>query len=161
MFPRKAVAERLCRVTDPRFWGDILDGRQSMLSNTQLSATGGKAAGGQDVDRLATLVERTVAAVDAETAALRKFDFAALPALGERKGQCLLELTIMQRAFNVTGVLGSRALAGLRDSLEANRKLLECHLAAASELAVVMAQELTGAEADGTYSIAKWRKAPA
>jgi len=106
-----------------------------------------------------SVAERLGRIVEEETKALRANDTRHLSRLIDLKGQGLLELINVGRAYDGRTVNASvrNELLLLKRKLETNQRVLKCHLDAVSELALILAQALSAAEGDGTYTMTNWR----
>jgi hypothetical protein len=121
--------------------------RTHSLGNAARPADGAPASLDRVIERLEEVVEQ-------ETAALRGRTAVDLKDFNTRKSQGLLELNRALRALDA-GPAGDEALrarlAGLRGKLDANRAVLEVHLAAVREVATALADAIRDADSDGTY----------
>jgi hypothetical protein len=99
-------------------------------------------------------LDRLEAIIDVEIDALEHQKPLDLPEINRLKSQVLLQLTRISRALSGEGfdaALTAR-FALLRAKLERGQELLQIHLAAAQEVASILAHALREAESDGTYS---------
>lgn len=102
---------------------------------------------GQAVLRLSELVEQ-------ETAALRNGRFSEIAEFGARKNHALLELSRMMPLPSGTEqdrVLTAK-LTTLRQTLDANRSLVQKHIMAVQEVSDLIANVVQQHDSDGTYS---------
>ncbi len=93
--------------------------------------------------------------LDVETTALQQRIAVDYNDFGLRKSRSLLELTRIARVVESSGPLHPDVAARLpllQAKLELNQELLAIHLAAAREVAEVIAAATQAAESDGTYS---------
>jgi hypothetical protein len=120
---------------------------QPNLASSAEKLTPGMAALLDAVDRLDRLI-------DAETAALRRFQAIDLRDFNNRKSQILLELTRAVRALNGSRLdaEASSRLSAVRGKLAANQTVLATHLKAAKAITTLVADTLRNSESDGTYS---------
>jgi Mg2+ and Co2+ transporter CorA len=108
------------------------------------------------VDAFADAIHRIERLLDQEADALERHEIGALRELNMKKSRCLLELSRAMQALHGVdrrswGIDPSALLERLRDKLEANRKILDLHLKAAREVALVIARAIEEHESDGTY----------
>lgn len=108
------------------------------------------------MDGLPSAVIRIERLLDQEAALLERHDTDALRELTIKKSRGLLELTRAMRALHAVdrtswGFDPALLLARLREKLETNRGILEKHLNAAREVALVIARAIEEHESDGTY----------
>ena len=100
------------------------------------------------------VIERLEEVVEQETAALRGRTAVDLKDFNIRKSQGLLELNRALRGLDASPA-GDKTLearlAGLRAKLDANRAVLDVHLAAVREVATALADAIRDADSDGTY----------
>lgn len=111
------------------------------------------------VPNVVTRIERLL---DEEAALLQRHEIGALRELNIKKSQSLLELSRAMQALHSIdrsswGSDPAPMLAGLREKLETNRKILEMHLKAAREVALVIARAIEDHESDGTYGVGSGR----
>lgn len=104
---------------------------------------------------LTQAINRLEAVLAGETMALQAGDHAGLGDIANRKNQSLLELSRISRGIEVSSMSdGMRDRIGtLRSRLDDNRRLLELHIEATSEVAGLIAQSIADAESDGTYAV--------
>jgi hypothetical protein len=102
----------------------------------------------------APIFQRLEDVVREEIAALQRHDLSRLAEFSERKARGLIELSrAIKAAPEATDTPETRArLADLRPLLADGQRLLRLHLEAAGEVARLLAETLSGAESDGTYS---------
>lgn len=103
---------------------------------------------------LARAIDRLEEVVEQETAALRSRAQFDLKEFNTRKSHGLLELTRAMRALapaDPSEPMRMR-LAQLRARLETNRAVIAMHLEAVREISTMMADAMTQADSDGTYS---------
>lgn len=102
---------------------------------------------------LTQAINRLEAVLAGETMALQAGDHAGLGDIANRKNQSLLELSRIARGIEPSGmsdVMRGR-IGTLRSRLDDNRRLLELHIEATTEVAGLIAQSIADAESDGTY----------
>lgn len=102
---------------------------------------------------LTQAINRLEAVLAGETMALQSGDHAGLGDIANRKNQSLLELSRISRGLEPAGMSdGLRGRIGtLRSRLDDNRRLLELHIEATTEVAGLIAQSIADADSDGTY----------
>lgn len=108
------------------------------------------------MDVFANAVDRIERLLDQEAILLRRHEIGTLRELNIKKSQGLLELSRAMQALHSVdrsswGFDPTLLLARLREKLEANRKLIEMHVQAAREIALVIARAIEDQESDGTY----------
>src|SRR5262245_17845859 len=122
-------------------------GRPHSLGNAGRPSDGAPASLDRVIERLEEVVEQ-------ETAALRGRTAVDLKDFNIRKSQGLLELNRALRGLDASPA-GDKTLearlAGLRAKLDANRAVLDVHLAAVREVATALADAIRDADSDGTY----------
>ena len=116
------------------------------------------AAKGADAQAINAIIQRAVIRlveiVEQETAALRDHTAIDLKEYNNRKAHGLLDL---DRAVSMLDGLALDAattalLAGLREKLNTNSRVLAVHIEAVREVASVIADTIREAESDGTYT---------
>jgi hypothetical protein len=108
------------------------------------------------IDAFANAVNRIERLLDQEATLLVRYEIGALRELNIKKSQGLLELSRAMQALHGVdraswGFDPTALLAHLREKLEANRRMLDRHLKAAREVALVIARAIEEHESDGTY----------
>ncbi len=108
------------------------------------------------IDAFANAVNRIERLLDQEAILLVRHEIGALRELNIKKSQGLLELSRAMQALHSVdraswGFDPTALLARLREKLEANRRILDRHLKAAREVALVIACAIEAHESDGTY----------
>ncbi len=106
------------------------------------------------IGAMLSAIERTRAAVEAETSALRERVAIDLAPYGDGKNHALLELSRAAKRFGERPVplhIGEH-LEDLRDTLEENLNLLGSHLEAVREISDIVSRSMLDADSDGTYS---------
>jgi hypothetical protein len=117
-------------------------------------AASGETDGGLMLANLGRIIDRLEETLEQETQLLlsrKPFD---LKEFNNRKSHGLLELTRAARSVesaNLAEPMRVR-LSQLRAKLEANRAVLAMHVEAVREIAAIMADAISEAESDGTYS---------
>lgn len=106
------------------------------------------------IDRLlGDVAGRLLRVIEDENRLLTERQGQSLDASIQKKSQLLLELLRLQKSCNASALLpaSQQLLKSLRDALDANRRLLEMHLAAAREVTDTILDALRQGESDGTY----------
>ncbi len=106
-------------------------------------------------DRLARVIEATIAAVEEETAVLKQRDTTELPRLTEKKGQALVNLTRSLQSEGSRDVLISvqHLMHHLRGALVENRRWLQLQIDAVSAVALMITRAVEADRSDGTYGL--------
>ncbi len=104
---------------------------------------------------LCAILNRAIALVDAESAALRRAEPADHMAIATHKTMILFELSKLVSALPRASLdqKALRRIEQLRAKLSVNRSLLEVHIAAASEIVGILTAISRAADSDGTYSM--------
>ncbi|MBC8128985.1 MAG: hypothetical protein H7Y08_01535 [Rhizobiaceae bacterium] len=101
-------------------------------------------------------INRLEAVLAGETNALREGRTIKLQETTNRKNQSLLELSRISRGLDpavVSPVLKAR-IGTLHERLDDNRRVLQLHMEATSEITGLIARAIAHAESDGTYGSA-------
>ena len=106
------------------------------------------------VTAVITAIDRLSQVVEEETQLLRQLGSADFERLNHQKNYSLLELTRAMRVLpeRDRSALLSARLVRLRNLLDENQRVLRLHLAAAEEIANLVASTIEDAASDGTYS---------
>jgi hypothetical protein len=106
------------------------------------------------------IVERLIAAIEAENRDLAEGRPAQYEAYSLRKNQGLLELNRLIPALGGATAAGPlrEALADLHAKLEANRRALGVQLKACAAVSEIIARAIQDGQSDGTYTALAWRR---
>ena len=107
------------------------------------------------------IVERLIAAIEAENRDLEQGRPAQYEAYSRRKNQGLLELNRLIPALDRATAAGPlrEALADLYAKLEVNRRALAVQLRACAAVSEIIARAIQDGQSDGTYTALAWRGA--
>jgi hypothetical protein len=103
---------------------------------------------------LSAIIGRIVEAVEEETAAIRAGGNFDIKSSNIRKSRYLYELTRATRGVGEPELLVEHrsSIEMLRDRLATNAAVIQAHMGAVSEIAMLMQNVIQRADADGTYS---------
>jgi len=120
----------------------------------RLAVPAAEEANGNPTAAVAGLLDRLQAVLAEETAELRGMSPARLAVYTMRKNQLMLELLRARRSCRDADIRHMHAgrLESLKAALDANRGLLETHLAATREISGLIVTAIREADSDGTYS---------
>ena len=106
------------------------------------------------------IVERLIAAIEAENRDLEQGRLAHYEAHCLRKNQGLLELNRLIPALGRATAAGPlrEALADLHAKLEVNRQALAVQLKACAAVSEIIARAIQDGQSDGTYTALVWRR---
>ena len=106
------------------------------------------------------IVERLIAAIEAENQDLEQGRPAQYEAYSLRKNQGLLELSRLIPALDGAAAAGPlrEALADLHAKLEVNRRALAVQLKACAAVSDIIARAIQDGQSDGTYTALAWRR---
>ncbi len=104
------------------------------------------------------IVERLIAAIEAENRDLEQGRPAQYEAYSLRKNQGLLELNRLIPALDRAAASPLReALADLHAKLEVNRRALAVQLRACAAVSEIIARAIQDGQSDGTYTALAWK----
>ena len=127
-------------------------GQKSLAASLRGLEGGGESAF-REVDRLVSLIDSAVSAVEEETLAIRRSGVREIESHAGRKGQSLVSLG---RSLPPGSVLKDPIVLDrlriLRSALEKNQAVLKLHMDAVAEVSQIIVRCVRNASSDGTYA---------